>query len=323
MQRLVWAAAVACVGGFVHPGGGVVRRRAVDVRLTGGEIYETLAAFGAHASQRVVVKYGGHAMSDDRAAQCFAEDVLMQKLGLKPIVVHGGGPQIGDMLKRLGMTSTFIDGLRVTDAETVKISEMILCGSINKGIAAAITRAGGHAIGLSGKDDGLIVAEKLLMKRTAKDGSVEEVDLGFVGDPIYVNAELINKLSDEGIVPVIAPIAIGANGETYSVNADTAAGAVAEAIQASRLLLLTDVKGVLDDSKTLISMLTPSAARALIVSRTINGGMIPKIQTAVQAVERGVGGAAIVDGRADHAILIELCSPEGASATGTLVTAGH
>jgi acetylglutamate kinase len=257
-------------------------------------------------------------MSDERAAECFAEDiVLMQKLALRPVVVHGGGPQIGNMLKQLNTTSTFIDGLRVTDAATVKVSEMVLCGSINKQISAAISRLGGRAVGLSGKDDNLLVAEKLVKERMGEDGHTEIVDLGFVGEPTAVNAKLLESLSDDGIIPVIAPIATGAGGATFSVNADTAAGAVAEALAASRLLLLTDVTGVLDENMKLISSITPTSANELIKSGIIKGGMIPKVQTALQAVEGGVEGAAIVDGRVDHAVLKELFSVSGA---GTLVT---
>merc|ERR1719460_1702330 len=274
--------------------------------LDGTKIFEALECFSQHSGLCVVVKYGGHAMSDERAAECFAQDiVLMQKLGIRPVVVHGGGPQIGNMLKRLDTPTEFIDGLRVTDAETVKVSEMVLCGTINKQISAAISRLGGRALGLSGKDDSLIVADKL-------------VDLGFVGEPAEVNAKLLNDVLDDGRIPVVAPIAAGRNGETFSVNADTAAGAVAEALKASRLLLLTDVTGVLDANMQLIQRITPSSADALVKEGIIKGGMIPKLQTAVQAVNNGCGGAAIVDGRIDHAVLEELFSDEGA---GTLVVA--
>lgn len=284
----------------------------------GSQIYGSLSEFAQHAGRCVVVKYGGHAMSDDAAADAFAEDiVLLQKLNIRPVVVHGGGPQIGSMLARLNTTSTFVDGLRVTDGATVKVSEMVLSGSINKQIAAAISRLGGRALGLSGKDDRLLEAEKLIMKRTDATGSLEVVDLGFVGEPTKVNAALLEDLMALGITPVIAPIAVGAGGETFSVNADTAAGAVAEALCASRLLLLTDVAGVLDGDMRLVPSITPSSAKDLINDGVISGGMIPKLQTAVHAVEAGCGGAAIVDGRVDHAVLKELFSAEGA---GTLVS---
>ncbi|KAH8058801.1 acetyl-CoA:L-glutamate N-acetyltransferase [Aureococcus anophagefferens] len=252
------------------------------VEPVGPQIFDSLSQFARHSGKCVVVKYGGHAMSDERAAECFAEDiVLMQKLGLRPVVVHGGGPQIGNMLKQLNTTSTFIDGLRVTDAATVKVSEM------------------------------------LVKERIGEDGHTEIVDLGFVGEPTSVNSKLLQSLLDNGIIPVIAPIATGAGGATYSVNADTAAGAVAEALSASRLLLLTDVTGVLDENMKLISSITPTSANELIKSGVIKGGMIPKVQTALQAVEGGVEGAAIVDGRVDHSVLKELFSVSGA---GTLVT---
>lgn len=283
--------------------------------ISGEQIYESLSEFGFHAGQDVVVKYGGHAMSDDRAAVHFAEDVvLMQKLGIRPVVVHGGGPQIGEMLERLAVETRFVEGLRVTDRETVEVAEMVLCGNINKKIAAAVTAAGGHALGLSGRDDSLIVAEKLI-KRDVND---EVVDLGFVGDPVQVNAKLLTDLLDQHIIPIIAPIATGPRpGEVFSVNADTAAGAVAEALAASRLLLLTDVVGVLDSQMALIPDITPRSAKDLIADGVIKGGMIPKLQTAVNAVTNGVKGAAIVDGRVHHAILKELFSKHGA---GTLVT---
>lgn len=289
------------------------------VEPSGPQIYDSLSQFAQHADLCVVVKYGGHAMSDERAAESFAQDiVLMQKLGLRPVVVHGGGPQIGNMLKKLNTTSEFIDGLRVTDAETVKVSEMVLCGTINKQIAAAISRLGGRALGLSGKDDNLLVAEKLVKMTAGADGTQEVVDLGFVGEPTEVNAGLLDSVLDMGVIPVVAPIAVGRDGETFSVNADTAAGAVAEALKASRLLLLTDVTGVLDENMELISSITPRSAKDLIRSGVIKGGMIPKLETALQAVNNGCGGAAIVDGRVDHAVLKELFSAGGA---GTLVTA--
>mmetsp|Transcript_20989 Transcript_20989/g.67623 ORF Transcript_20989/g.67623 Transcript_20989/m.67623 type:complete len:338 (-) Transcript_20989:105-1118(-) len=297
---------------------GLLPTAASPLEIDGSVIYESLSEFGVHAGQDVVVKYGGHAMSDDTAALHFAQDVvLMQRLGIRPVVVHGGGPQIGEMLERLEVPTRFVEGLRVTDEETVAVAEMVLCGSINKKIAAAVTRAGGHALGLSGRDDSLIVAEKLIKHDPKTD---ETIDLGLVGDPVSVNAKLLADLLDQRIVPVVAPIASGADGEkVYSVNADTAAGAVAEAVQASRLLLLTDVVGVLDADGQLIKDITPQSARKLIADGVIKGGMIPKLQTAVHAVNHGVKGAAIVDGREDHAILKELFSKHGA---GTLVTPG-
>lgn len=286
--------------------------------VSGGQIYESLSHFAYYAGECVVVKYGGHAMSDAAAAQCFAQDiVLMQKLGVQPVVVHGGGPQIGNMLSQLNVSTQFVDGLRVTDAETIRVAEMVLSGSINKGIAAAVTAEGGHALGLSGRDNNIIVAEKLVKEVDGEDGHPQVVDLGFVGEPAEVNAKLLKQLLDQGVTPIIAPIACGRKqGEVYSVNADTAAGAVAEALGASRLLLLTDVQGVLDAESSLITDITPKSAKSLIAEGIIKGGMIPKLQTAVKAVNNGVGGAAIVDGRVPHAILKELFSEHGA---GTLV----
>jgi len=325
-MRWVALAAIACAGALVPPAArpapaaGPPRTSFGEefCDSEGAQIFASLSQFAQHADQCVVVKYGGHAMSDEAAAECFAEDVvLLQKLGVRPVVVHGGGPQIGRMLGALNATSTFVDGLRVTDGETVKVSEMVLSGSINKQIAAAISRLGGRALGLSGKDDGLLRAEKLIKKRTnAETGSLEVVDLGFVGNPTAVNARLLADLMDLGLIPVVAPIAVGAGGETYSVNADTAAGAVAEALGASRLLLLTDVAGVLDGDMNLVPTITPASAKDLIATGVISGGMIPKLQTAVRAVTNGCGGAAIVDGRVDHAVVKELFSEEGA---GTLV----
>mmetsp|Transcript_5617 Transcript_5617/g.23344 ORF Transcript_5617/g.23344 Transcript_5617/m.23344 type:complete len:391 (+) Transcript_5617:41-1213(+) len=282
--------------------------------LSGGQIYEALDEFSHHAGKRVVVKYGGHAMSDAHAADCFAKDVvLMQRLGVKPVVVHGGGPQIGEMLERLQVPTRFVEGLRVTDAATIEVAEMVL-GSINKAISAAIASAGGHALGLSGRDDSLIVAEKLV-KKTVGDTAV---DLGFVGTPLSVNADLLESLLDQRVIPVIAPIAAGTgkSDEAFSLNADTAAGAVAAALGASRLLLLTDVPGVLDGEGRLVDEVTPETAKTLIDEGVIRGGMLPKIETALYAVNSGVQGAAIVDGRIPHAVLKELFSPQGA---GTLV----
>ncbi|KAJ8613540.1 hypothetical protein CTAYLR_002162 [Chrysophaeum taylorii] len=291
---------------------------ALRMSISGPQIYESLSHFGMHAGKTVVVKYGGHAMSDEAAARCFAQDiVLLQKLGVRPVVVHGGGPQIGNLLSRLNVSTSFVDGLRITDAATVEVAEMVLSGTINKQIAAAISAEGGHALGLSGRDDSLIVAERLLKERRGDDGHLEVIDLGFVGEPKSVNAALLVRLLGQDVIPVVAPIATGRNGETFSVNADTAAGAVAQALGASRLLLLTDVPGVLDARKNLLEAITPASARDLIADGIVRGGMIPKLQTAVTAVNNGVDGAAIVDGRVPHAVLLELFSEKGA---GTLVS---
>jgi len=281
---------------------------------------EALPYMQRYAGEIFVVKYGGHAMGDPEAAKDFAEDVVLLKaVGINPVVVHGGGPQIGRMLKTLGVESTFIDGLRVTDAETAKIAEMVLCGSINKEIVSWIAQAGGRAVGLSGKDGRMVVAEKV--KRTTRDpdSNIERaVDLGFVGEPSDIDRRVIDTVSKAGMIPVIAPIAIGADGHTYNVNADTMAGAIAIALGAARLFLLTDVAGVLDKEKQLIRDLSPGEIARLKADGTISGGMIPKLETCVDAVEGGVDAAVILDGRVPHAMLIEAFTKRGA---GTLVWA--
>lgn len=270
-----------------------------------------------YAGKTIVVKYGGHAMGDEHLADLFAQDVvLLKQIGMNPVVVHGGGPQIGQMLDRLKIKSSFIDGLRVTDRETVEIVEMVLSGSINKQLVSAINGAGGYAIGLSGKDANLIRARKLTRERRESDSHIEKVlDLGFVGEPAAINTEVLQLFERSAIIPVIAPIGVGVPGETFNINADTVAGFVAGAMKATRLLLLTDVKGVLDKSKALLHELTLAEAKALLADGTIQGGMIPKIETCLEAVEAGVEAAVIIDGRVPHAILLELFA-EGA---GTLI----
>ena len=244
-------------------------------------------------------------------------DELLKQSGVNPIVVHGGGPQIGNLLMRLGIESRFVDGLRVTDAATAEVAEMVLAGSINKEIVAHIAQAGGRAVGISGKDAGLVTAIKV--ERTTKDpGSAIEqaVDLGFVGEPASVDRSIIDTISAAGMIPVIAPIGVGADGHTYNINADTMAGAIASALGASRLFLLTDVAGVLSKSGELLTDLDPAAIAELQNDGTISGGMIPKIQTCVDAVESGVDAAVILDGRTSHAMLIEMFTVKGA---GTLI----
>lgn len=279
---------------------------------------EALPYMRRYAGKTIVVKYGGHAMGDPALALKFANDiVLMKQVGIHPIVVHGGGPQIGQMLERLKIRSEFVDGLRVTDKETVEIAEMVLSGSINKQIVALINDAGGDAIGLSGKDDDLIEARKVTRTKRDPDSNIERVlDLGFVGEPFRINPGLLMKLRAADIIPVIAPIGIGEDGQTYNINADTAAGAIAAAMDATRLLLLTDVVGVLDKSKTLIPELSVDAAKGLIADGTASGGMIPKIETCLDAVAGGVDAAVILDGRVPHAILLEIFTEGGA---GTLI----
>jgi acetylglutamate kinase len=271
-----------------------------------------------YAGHTLVVKYGGHAMGEAEGGDSFARDVvLLKQVGINPIVVHGGGPQIAQMLRRLGIESRFIDGLRVTDRETMEVVEMILAGTINKQLVSAINAEGGCAIGLSGKDGGLIEARKLIRGRI-EAGVKTEVDLGFVGEPQRISASVLDTFKQSDIIPVIAPIGVGSHGETYNINADTVAGAVAAAVKATRLLLLTDVAGVLDSDQKLIPELTAVSARRLIAEGVINGGMIPKIETCLAAVEGGVDAAVIVDGRVPHAILLELFT-EGA---GTLIRVG-
>ena len=268
--------------------------------------------------QIVVVKYGGHAMGDEEGALRFGRDIaLLEQMGVNPVVVHGGGPQINAMLKRLNVQSTFVNGLRVTDAQMVDVVEMVLSGTVNKQVADCITRAGAIAVGISGKDGGLIRARKLTRTYRDPESNVEKVlDLGFVGEPERVDPQVVELLIAADIVPVIAPVGVGADGQTYNINADTAAGAVAGALHASRLLMLTDVPGVLDQEKNLIPEMTVSEAKAGIAEGWISGGMIPKIETCIYAIEQGVKGAVIVDGRVPHAVLIELFTDGGA---GTLI----
>ncbi len=279
---------------------------------------EALPFMRRYAGSTFVIKYGGHAMGDTQAGKQFAADVvLLKQVGVNPIVVHGGGPQIGQMLERLKIVSSFIDGLRVTDSATVEIVEMVLCGSINKQIVSAIGDAGGMAIGLSGKDGRLIVARKLRRTVRDPDSNIEKIlDLGFVGEPQQINSEILEGFEDSDVIPVIAPIGTGRNGETFNINADTAAGAIAGAMSASRLLLLTDVAGVLDKDRKLIPQMTASRAKQLIADGTISGGMIPKIETCLEAVEQGVEAAVILDGRVPHALLLEIFTTGGA---GTMI----
>ncbi|CEF55131.1 acetylglutamate kinase [Acetobacter ghanensis] len=273
-----------------------------------------------YAGDTIVVKYGGHAMGDVGLAKTFGRDIaLLKQVGINPVVVHGGGPQINQMLKRLDIPSHFIDGLRVTDANVVDVIEMVLAGSVNKQVAELICEAGALAVGISGKDGKLITARKL--RRTVRDldSQIERVlDLGFVGEPVKVDPRVIYALSGSGLIPVIAPVGLGDDGETYNINADTAAGAVAGAVHATRLLMLTDVPGVLDAQGKLIPELTAAQARQAIEEGVITGGMIPKVETCIQAVQGGASGAVIIDGRMPHACLLELFT---ASGSGTLIRA--
>ena len=277
---------------------------------------EALPYMRRYAGATFVVKYGGHAMGG--GGEGFARDiVLLKQVGINPVVVHGGGPQIGRMLERLRIKSEFVDGLRVTDAATVEIVEMVLAGAINKEIVALINQAGGKAVGLCGKDANLIRARKLTRTKVDPDSNIERVlDLGFVGEPEHVDTTVLDTLGRSALIPVISPIGIGLNGETYNINADTVAGAVAGALKADRLLLLTDVPGVKDKDGNLISRMTRAEAEARIKDGTITGGMIPKVETCLDAVAQGVDAAVILDGRVPHALLLEIFTEHG---VGTLI----
>ena len=281
-------------------------------------LVEALPYMQRYAGQTFVIKYGGHAMGDPEAAKDFAEDiVLLKAVGINPVVVHGGGPQIGAMLKKLGVESSFVDGLRVTDAETAKVAEMVLSGAINKELVGWISEAGGRAVGISGKDGNFVRAEKVERTTRDPDSNIERaVDLGFVGEPKHVDRTVIDTISGAGMIPVVAPIGVGADGHTYNINADTMAGAVAAALGATRLFLLTDVAGVLDKTGELLADLDPGQIETLRGNGTITGGMIPKLETCVNAVKGGVGAAVILDGRVPHAMLVEIFTARGA---GTLV----
>ena len=293
---------------------------------TAKTLAEALPFIQIYDRETVVIKYGGHAMGQEAVARQFAADVVLLKLmGLHPVVVHGGGPQISAMLERAGVKSTFVDGLRVTDAQTMELAEMVLSGAINKEIANWITLAGREAdvrgVGLSGKDARLITVEKLKRTKRDPDSEIERVvDLGFVGEPVHVDPQLIKALihAEMDYVPVIAPIGVSAEGETYNINADTVAGAVAGALNAKRMLLLTDVPGVIDAKGELIRQMSVKEAEHLIASGVATGGMIPKLETAIAAVAAGVEGVVILDGRRPHAMLVELFTEHGA---GTMVRA--
>jgi acetylglutamate kinase len=266
----------------------------------------------------VVVKYGGHAMGDEDVARSFARDmVLLEQSGVNPVVVHGGGPQIGAMLKKLGIKSEFAAGLRITDKATVEIVEMVLAGSINKQIVGFINAEGGRAIGLCGKDGNMVIANKVTRVHDPALKSDVDIDLGYVGEPAKVDTTVLDQVLGRELIPVLAPVCQGEDGETYNVNADTFAGAIAGALKAKRLLFLTDVPGVLDKDKQLIKELSVAQIRTLIADGTITGGMIPKVETCIYAIEQGVEGVVILDGKTPHAVLVELLTDGGA---GTLIT---
>ncbi len=283
-------------------------------------LIEALPYFQRYAGRSFVVKYGGHAMGDPDAAKDFAQDiVLLKAVGINPVVVHGGGPQIGAMLKKLGVESQFVDGLRVTDKATAEVAEMVLSGAINKELVGWVNAAGGRAIGLSGKDARMVTAVKVTRTVKDPDSQIEQaVDLGFVGEPTKVDISVLKTISDAGMIPIVAPIAAGEDGQTYNINADTMAGAIASALGAARLFLLTDVAGVLDKQGNLLTDLKPADIAALREDGTVKGGMIPKLETCVAAVTAGCEAAVVLDGRVPHAMLLEFFTSRGA---GTLVSA--
>jgi len=284
-----------------------------DVSDTARILSEALPFLQRYDDQVIVVKFGGHAMVDPKLAGQFARDMVMLKVcGLNPVVVHGGGPQINRMLDKLAVKAEFRDGLRVTDHDTMEVVEMVLSGSINKSIVASIQQAGGRAVGISGKDGSLLIAERYTKKNTDPvTGEVTIMDFGQVGEPARVNVEILHTIMKSDAIPVIAPIGVGWDGDTYNVNADTAAGAIAVALNAKRLLMLTDVAGVLNKSKQLISELKLAEVQGLIDDGTITAGMIPKIESAASVVESGVEGVIILDGRVPHSVLLELLTPHG------------
>jgi acetylglutamate kinase len=279
---------------------------------------EALPYMQRYDEEIIVVKYGGHAMGDEHLARDFARDiVLLEQTAINPIVVHGGGPQIEAMLKKVGVQSQYAAGLRITDAKTLEIVEMVLAGSINKQMVGYINEAGGKAIGLCGKDGNMVVARKLTRTVIDPDSAIEKViDLGYVGEPEKVDTTVLTQILGRELIPVLAPVAAAANGGTFNVNADTFAGAIAGALKAKRLLLLTDVPGVLDKSKQLIKELSVDEARRLIADGTISGGMIPKVETCIEALDQGVEGVVILDGKVPHAVLLELFTELG---SGTLI----
>ena len=294
----------------------------LDAGAKASVLIEALPFLRRYAGRTFVVKYGGHAMGDTAAAASFAQDVVLLKaVGINPVVVHGGGPHIGAMLGRLGVESHFVDGLRVTDEATVEIAEMVLSGAINKQIVAAIQAAGGRALGVSGKDAGLVTARKVARDTRTEGSAIEQmVDLGFVGEPAAIDTAVIEMATQSGLIPVVAPIGAGENGETFNINADTMAGALAAALGAARLLLLTDVAGVLDGGGQLVPELDAVGIAELRKDGVISGGMIPKLETCLAATRNGCDAAVILDGRVEHAMLLEFFTASGA---GTLVRAAQ
>ncbi|MCG3872780.1 acetylglutamate kinase [Psychrobacter sp. Ps7] len=289
-----------------------------DAKNTAEVLTTALPYIQRFVDKLIVVKYGGNAMTDPALESSFARDiVLLKTVGIHPVVVHGGGPQVDNLLKELGRQSDRIDGMRVTDKSTMDIVEMVLGGSVNKSIVSLINKHGGRAIGLTGKDANLILAKKLMMEKIGADGIAVPIDLGFVGDVVSVNKDVINMLIASDFIPVIAPLGVDSEGNTYNINADLVAGKVAEFLQAEKLMLLTNIKGVLGRDGEVVTGLTPKKVDSLIEDGTISGGMIPKIQCALDAVRSGVKSAVIVDGRVPHATLLEIFTNEG---VGTLIS---
>ncbi|MDJ0683897.1 MAG: acetylglutamate kinase [Alphaproteobacteria bacterium] len=293
-------------------------RRRAEWLAQAGILTEALPYMRRYAGETLVIKYGGHAMGDSDLAQHFARDVvLLKQCGVHPIIVHGGGPQIGAMLEKMAIQSEFVDGLRVTDEAAVGVVEMVLSGQINKSVSGALVEAGGRGVGISGKDGGLMRARKLTRTRRDPDSQIERVlDLGFVGEPVAVDPTILTNMLATDIIPVIAPIGLGMGGETFNINADTFAGAIAGAMNARRLLMLTDVAGVMDKEGQIISDMTVEEAQALMTDGTLTGGMIPKIETCMDAVRNGVEAAVVLDGRVPHAILLEMFTVHG---SGTII----
>nr|WP_294914467.1 acetylglutamate kinase [uncultured Neokomagataea sp.] len=291
-----------------------------EAQLQASILASALPYLRRYAGDTIVVKYGGHAMGHGELANAFGYDIALLKLvGINPIVVHGGGPQISAMLDRLHLKSTFVDGLRVTDQAMIDVIEMVLAGTVNKQVAELINRAGALAVGISGKDGGLLQARRIQRtKRDPETGEDKPLDIGFVGEPENIDPRVLYALLGSGLIPVVAPVGAGKDGETYNINADTAAGAIAGAVNASRLLMLTDVPGVLDKDGNLIEELTAEDVARLIADGTISGGMIPKVETCLQAVRAGAKAAVILDGRVPHTCLLELFTRAG---PGTLIKA--
>ncbi|MFA7535497.1 MAG: acetylglutamate kinase [Desulfuromonadales bacterium] len=275
-------------------------------------LMEALPYIKRFSNKTIVIKYGGHAMADERLKESFANDVILLKyIGLNPVIVHGGGPQINDTLKKYGIVSEFVRGMRVTDAATMAVVEMVLTGQVNKEVVGLINRHGGRAVGLSGKDGNLLLCRKLLQEVRGENGQVEQVDIGFVGDVAKVNCELIETLENGRFIPVIAPVGVGAGGESYNINADVVAGRVAAALNAEKLILLTDVQGVKDNHGNLLSSIAVAEMHRLIAEEAIVGGMIPKVECCAEALRDGVKKAHIIDGRVEHAVLLEIFTDTG------------